>query len=403
LIGIVFPAAALLLFALWRRDWRLLRLCRPLTGLLVLLAVCGPWVALLEYRNPGTLYYLVVNEHIKRVLGSRWPPDYEVVKVSALGYVGMTLVWAMPWSMLLWQVCRFSRKETASGAPDHVRHAVLLLALGALLPVVLFLPMPARLIYYSLPALAPFALLAAGWWSTAGVEGRAEGRLPAAACLMVLGAAVFSAGVWAADMVDDLPQLVGAPGMPHFVSRLAFLLGVGLLAGGALLAWRKAALALAALFVLLSAVQMYSLNGFGDYANVLSSKRLVEELRDKAGAEYTWVSEGSRELGAAAGIAYYLGLDAHGQARVVLVMEDDTRRPPPLFPGPKPAYLIDHERLNSLWSGAQPALFVTDVQRVDWEEDAPHLPEGELHEVPLPWPGQRRVYANKAAWQRLRP
>jgi len=76
---------------------------------------------------------------------------------------------------------------------------------------------------------------------------------------------------------------------------------------------------------------------------------------------------------------------------------------PPLFPGPKPAYLIDHERLDRLWSGAQPALFVTDVQRVDWEEDAPLLPDGERHEVPLPWPGQRRVYANKAAWQRLRP
>lgn len=403
LVGPLFAVAALALLALWRRDWRLVRQSRPVMGLLILLAICGPWLALLEYHNPGTLYYMVVNEHLKRVTGTRWPPDYTVVKVSMLVYLLMAVVWTMPWVLLAGQAVCFGRREArGQGAAQPVRDAVVLLASGALLPLVLFLPMPTRLIYYSLPAVAPFVLLAAGWWAGADGQESARGRLSAAACYCVVGAGVLSAGFWAPGLVSGLPQLTGAPELPRYIAALAFLLGAAFLAGGALLAWRRAGLALAALCVLLGLAQIHGVSGFAAYADVLSSKRLVEHLRDKAGADCVWISEGSRELGASAGIAYYLGQDAQGQARTVLVMEDDPRRPPPAFPGPKPEQLTTRAELSALWGRNSPVLFVTDVYRMDWGKDEPLLPDGERFNVPLPWPSQRRVYANKAAWERLR-
>jgi len=411
LIGLLFPVAALVVFALWRRNRRFLGRCYPVMGFLIALALCGPWIAVLEYRNPGALHYMLVNEHLKRIADTRWPPDYSVMKVSLLGYLLITAVWLMPWSLLAGQVVRFSSK-CARGPPPPAADreqgpgsradAVALLAIGALLPVVLFLPMPSRLIYYSLPATGPFALLAAGWWSWADSVDAAKGRLQAAASFMLCGAAVLSAAFWAPRLVQRAPQLVAAPEMPHLIVVLTLWLGGALLLGGFFLAARRTILALAVLCVLLGAAEIESVRGFRLCGKVLSSKRLVEHLRVKAGLDCIWISEGSRELGASAGISYYLGQDAQGHARTVRVMEDDPRRPPPQFPGPRPAYLLNHDGLDKLWNGSQPAVFVTDVYRTDWKHDEPMLPEGQLHEIPLPWLGLRKVYANPEAWKRLK-
>jgi 4-amino-4-deoxy-L-arabinose transferase-like glycosyltransferase len=427
LVGLLFPLAALAVFALWRRDGRFVGRCYPLMGLCIVLAICGPWVALLEYRNPGALHYMLVNEHFKRIVDMRLPKDYSVVKVSVWGYLLVAAVWLMPWGLLAWQVARFCRKGAAGsatsllacgrltpGAPPPttspggegdrgMADAVLLLAIGALLPIVIFLPMPSRLIYYSLPAIGPFAVLAAGWWSGADSVEAATGRIQAAMSFMLCGAAILSAAFWAPGLLRRAPQLIGAHEMPHLVAVLALLLGSALLLGGFFLAVRKTVLALAVLFALLGAAEIQSVRGFRLCSKVLSSKRLVEHLRAKAGPDCVWISEGSRELGASASLSYYLGQDAQGNARTVRVMKDSPLRPPPQFPGPEPSFYLDAQGLNTLWRGGRPALFVTDVYRTDWKTDPPSLPEpeGERHEIPLPWLGLRKVYANNEAWKRV--
>ncbi|MGD0094356.1 MAG: glycosyltransferase family 39 protein, partial [Planctomycetota bacterium] len=401
LIGLFFPLAALLVFALWHRERRLLQQCRPLLGLLILIALCVPWAAAVERRNPGALRYWLENEHLKRIMDVREPADYSVVKISPWGYLLITAVWMMPWSLLAWQAACFSRKEAAGPvALQPRRDAVVLLAIGALLPVVAFLPMPARLIYYGLPAAGPFTLLAAGWWARLKRAEASPGRLLAGVSFMLCGAACASAAFWAPALLQSSPQLAGVPEMPQFAERLALLLGSALLLGGLLLLVRRAGLALAALFVLLSGVNIYNVGGFRLCAEVCSSARLVERLRGAAGTDCVWISEGSRELGASAGIGFYLKEDSQGNARTVRVMEDGLNRPPPRFPTPQP-YLLNREGLAKLWNSGQPALFVTDVYRTDWKKDPPALPEGERHEVEPGWHGQRKVYANKQAWERI--
>lgn len=417
LIGLLYAAAAVVLFAVIRRGMdgsaqpgffgaikNTLRVSRPLMGALIVAVITLPWLALMESRNPGTLHYMIVNEHLKRVADTRWPPDYSVVKVSVAGFLIVAAVWMMPWSLLLPQVAAFAWKggRRAAETSRPVSDAVLILAIGAILPVAIFLPMPSRLIYYCLPALAPFALIAAGWWATAEGNESLKSRHFAALVFLLGGATIFSAGFWVAGTIQKWPQLAAAPEVLAAIPTLAFVLGAALLLGGALLALGKLGWSAAALFAVLSAAQVYNLAGFASYDNVISSRRLVEHLRDKAGEDCVWVSEGSKEIGASAGIAFYLGVDRGGKPRSVYVMEDDSRRLPPGFPGAKAPYLINRAQLAEFWKSGHAVLFVTDSQRTDWEKDAPMLPEGELNPVPKCSAANRRVYANAAAWERLR-
>jgi 4-amino-4-deoxy-L-arabinose transferase-like glycosyltransferase len=111
---VFFLAAAipyLLLTGLWRR-WRELR---PLTGLLLFLAIAAPWHILAGLRNPdqghpvgnipspgnvhGFFYFYFINEHLLRFLGMRYPHDYN--KLPGVLYWSLHLVWLAPWSVFL--------------------------------------------------------------------------------------------------------------------------------------------------------------------------------------------------------------------------------------------------------------------------------------------------------------
>jgi 4-amino-4-deoxy-L-arabinose transferase-like glycosyltransferase len=109
-----FVAAAvplLLLSGLWRR-WRDLK---PLTGLLLFLAIAAPWHILAGLANPdqghpvgnhptpgnvhGFWYFYFLNEHVFRFLGTRFPHDYN--RMPVLWYWLAHLVWLFPWSLFL--------------------------------------------------------------------------------------------------------------------------------------------------------------------------------------------------------------------------------------------------------------------------------------------------------------
>jgi hypothetical protein len=146
-----------------------------------------------------------------------------------------------------------------------------------------------------------------------------------------------------------------------------------------------------------------SVTAFGTLNSVFSAKHLVERLAPAVGKECVWVSEGSSEVGASSGLTFYLRHHNAADSSEVKIMSDDTRRPPPSYPGVTPQYLIDHKQLDALWSGDKQVLFVTDFQRTDFETDKPMLPQTDCNQVPVPESitGHRHVYANTLAWDRL--
>jgi 4-amino-4-deoxy-L-arabinose transferase-like glycosyltransferase len=115
LIAPVFFAGAaipyLLLTGLWRR-WRALK---PVTGLLLFLAIAAPWHILCGLANPdqghpagnhptlgnvhGFWYFYFINEHYLRFFGLRYPHDYNKLPFAA--YWLLHLVWLFPWSLFL--------------------------------------------------------------------------------------------------------------------------------------------------------------------------------------------------------------------------------------------------------------------------------------------------------------
>src|SRR5579863_1623983 len=115
LIAAVFPVAAGLLYLgltrqlLMRKTWRRLR---PLSGIVVFLAIAAPWHVLATIRNPpyfdftmhsergsyhGFFWFYFINEHLLRFLNLRYPRDYNTVPRAWFWL--FHLLWFFPWSL----------------------------------------------------------------------------------------------------------------------------------------------------------------------------------------------------------------------------------------------------------------------------------------------------------------
>lgn len=68
LVGIVFPAAALLLYCITHRDFRLIRQLQWARGLLLFAALTAPWFIAVSRQNPEFAQFFFVHEHFERFL-----------------------------------------------------------------------------------------------------------------------------------------------------------------------------------------------------------------------------------------------------------------------------------------------------------------------------------------------
>jgi len=169
LIGIVFPIAAGLLYlyatgqvfsaSAWRR-------LRPISGVLIVLAIAAPWHILATLRNPpyfaftlhsgpgqyhGFLWFFFINEQLLRFLNLRYPRDYDTV--PRLNFWLFHLLWLFPWSVYLPAIARLSFKPV-----DRAGRARLLALCWAGF-ILVFFTFSTTQEYYSMPAYPALALL----------------------------------------------------------------------------------------------------------------------------------------------------------------------------------------------------------------------------------------------------
>ena len=103
LVAIIFVFTTAVLFLFWTNQLQAWRRLRPLTGILLFLAVAAPWHILAGLRNTGGanghgfFWFYFINEHVLRFLGRRIPRDYN--KLPAYLYWSLHLVWLFPWSL----------------------------------------------------------------------------------------------------------------------------------------------------------------------------------------------------------------------------------------------------------------------------------------------------------------
>jgi 4-amino-4-deoxy-L-arabinose transferase-like glycosyltransferase len=155
LIGIVFPGGVLFVFILLTgglgRIWQM----RPVSGILLFLAIAVPWHALAIWKTDKFFWFYFINEHFLRYLGKRYPVDYDTVPLAAFWL--MHLLWIFPFSLFL--PIAFRRPLSlfrSQKRQDQLR----LFAWIWFFVVVGFFSFSTRQEYYTYPAFPALALLA---------------------------------------------------------------------------------------------------------------------------------------------------------------------------------------------------------------------------------------------------
>ena len=450
-----------------RRDFKIIKRIKLYRGLLLILAVILPWFIAVEHANPGFWHYFIVNEHIDRLLDRRYPPDYEVSKISALGYLAITGCWCFPWILFLPSVIKSAVREWQRGFLANASildrknsDGIFLLAMAAILPVALFLPLSSRLIYYSIPSIPAYIILCAGWWgkcrrpievesvpqtspstivdystpnpvypspittlckSSAQVISEA---LPAksvdlyGAIALILGISFYSLILFLPAIVAVLPVVLQTAEISRLIVIIAIILGTGWIASGVAML-KRSSIAWLPLVTVLIITYLATIRGFFLYQNIRSSKNIVLQANSCLNSDTLWTYEGSREIGAAGAIGYYLNQaqiadyrqtqsgwttvsnKADRPYRTVMVLADGGKnRIPPQFPGATPEYLISQPELQAYWDSDRPVVFLTDFLRLPQDKNDPltlNLPQGATE--PYIISGQRRLYLNQAARQ----
>jgi 4-amino-4-deoxy-L-arabinose transferase-like glycosyltransferase len=103
LVALVFFFGTTAIYLALTGEYKKWRKLKPLTGLLLFLAIAAPWHILAGIRNTGGMnnhgffWFYFINEHFLRFLGKRYPKDYN--KLPSYLYWTLHLVWLFPWSL----------------------------------------------------------------------------------------------------------------------------------------------------------------------------------------------------------------------------------------------------------------------------------------------------------------
>ena len=444
LIGGFLIFCSYVAIALNRGIWNISKKTRLLIGIVFVLALILPWCIAIEKANPGFWHYFIVNEHLDRILDRRLPPDYVVSKISAVGYLGVTAIWCFPWTFLLPSVVKFvwQHLHNNKNYKSYFQDAILLLTVACIVPLVVFIPLSSRLIYYSIPTIPIYIILCAGtlcdrlsinkkqplkdYWMFQHKFNRSfnfYGIVLTIVGLIALGAIAFFPKLFTSFTIVQNYSIVTS-----LVAAVISALALGFLFAGIELLRQNYSLSFKSLVISLFFVYGIATIGFTLYQDVRSSKNLVAIVENRLPVGTLWIFEGSREIGAAAGLTYYLnqgtqisqtaesindnqeipvGLVPAKGAKVyrnVLVLEDGgENRIPPQFPGKKPSYLIDKQQLQTYWNSMRPVVFVTDFLRdFNHPQDPIELNLPNNADIPLLSVGKRQVYLNQAAIRILR-
>ena len=413
LIGVIFPVAILILFVTATRAWNRWRELHLFSSTAVFLLIAAPWHILASLRADTFFWSYFINEHFKRALGTRFPPDYEAVPLWL--WLGAHLVWFFPWSIFLPGVFYCFPRPRTWRTLSAEGQARLLLALWAGFILLFFsLTVGSRMEYYSFGAWPAMAMLLGIGLAKAEEQGK-RWMAHMQAALAAVGAAmaaVLIAMLWIssrvqvkgdissllkehennfyrvsmAHMLDLTPQAFALLRLPSVMAAAAFLLGF---TGAWWLRrkgfWRASAISLSAAMVLFFFAANIALDVFGPY---LSSRPLLRTVEARISSADTLALYG--EFDAMSSVAFY-------SDRQLLLWNGryNNLAPGSYYPDAPRIFLSDPEFL-ALWRGPKRVLlFVPPEHRVAAAQRLPAAGTYLLAES-----GGKAVYANQpgAGW-----
>jgi len=156
LIGLILPFLVLVAFVILTGEFDLFRKIEIIWGIVILVLVTVPWHLLVAMRNPGFLWFYLVDNQFLRFLGQRAFLEDDV-PLSTPAFLAVTLVWFSPWSAFLPAslVRIFPRKLRGVNLQERLS-LLIFLWLGVVLAFFSF--SSSKLEHYALPAFPAFAL-----------------------------------------------------------------------------------------------------------------------------------------------------------------------------------------------------------------------------------------------------
>jgi len=328
LAGVVFVAAILVIFLTATRGWSRWRELRLASSILIFLIIAVPWHLIAEHRSPGFFWSYIINEHFKRALGTRYPPDYDSVPLGL--WWAAHLIWLAPWSVFLpFAVREFPPPRTWGKNMEPAAQARLLLFIWAAVILGFFsLESGSRMEYYAFGAWPALAILL-GLGLARAEESASRWLSKIQAILAIIGVAigaVLGYFVWESLRIrptTDISQLLESHAnlyrlsMSHFLdltpeafadlrwqaAGAAFIAIAGFGGAWILRRMRRDFSATMSIAVSMAAFFFFANSAFGVFSSKLSSRDLAEDILPYLRAQDKIVQYGDFNYGSS--IPYY--------------------------------------------------------------------------------------------------
>ena len=266
LIGLVLPGAALFLYILIERDWRLAGRLHLAPGLSLFFLITVPWFVAVSLANPEFLRFFFIHEHFERFLTKahgRYQAPYYFVPVLLAGM--------LPWTVTLVDALARAWKRE----PEKSFQAQRFLLLWAAVVFVFFSASSSKLVSYILPMFPALALLTGARLTRLGARALAWQTLPAALAGIVLlalmpGIERYASREVPVELFRDYAVWLSA----------ASLLEIAGAAACAWLAWRgRGAAALAVLAFTGLAFAQLALSGHESLSTANSAYHIAQKIK----------------------------------------------------------------------------------------------------------------------------
>jgi 4-amino-4-deoxy-L-arabinose transferase-like glycosyltransferase len=268
LVGVVLPAAAVGVYVLLHRDWKLLSRLYLLRGGLLFLAIAAPWFVLVSLANPEFPRFFFIHEHFERFL-TREHDRYQ----PAWFFLPILLVGIVPWVVGLFPALRSAwERSSASGF-----HAQRFLLLWCAVVFVFFSASNSKLVSYILPLFPALSLLIGSYLCSAG-----RGVLLAQAIVAaLLGIATALAAPLAIGYKSEaIPEALLQEYIPWFIAS-GLALAAGAILATVFLARGNRVPAVLSLACGGLVFAQTALSGHESLAPSLSAYHIVHKIRDQ--------------------------------------------------------------------------------------------------------------------------
>ncbi|MDP2793173.1 MAG: glycosyltransferase family 39 protein [Sulfurisoma sp.] len=220
LVGLVLPAATLVAYTLWQRDWGLWKKLHLVSGLALFFAIAAPWFVAVSLANAEFFDFFFIHEHFQRFLTKvhrRYAPMWYFVPILLVGL--------MPWTLALFGGLRHGLKRDATQRFQPGRF----LLVWCVVVFGFFSVSSSKLVPYILPLFPALAALIGAWWmqaSPAALKWQALFWAP-------VGFAIAAAAPFMVTFGDEqMPVAMFEAWIPWMIAA-----GLGLAAGALLAFW----------------------------------------------------------------------------------------------------------------------------------------------------------------------